>query len=303
MDKDIRQEWEKLKAAIDEYRNNTGFEVAVVSSCISDLDRLAQSFIINSPLVTRKSYKVHGYGEVRHLVDEVVEQQKKTLVTVDVNSEKTHKVENGDSPIKKASNGIRSVPRPRRVQVGFDINAHSMPNPSHMNGVKPQMMGSNKLMNSNNNHTRNGDKTNGRNPKIKVSKPIRKTNTKPKEKQPDSDNDGFVDDLELDEFAGFQDEYYNVNSRSDDDIDLEERPSRQNLNESVQIAASMPIRIGGFNNRRRNLDVEEIHRNGEPVPTPDNMMESIRQLSRSIHQNDSTFVFGDLPQRGTYNNY
>ena len=27
MDKDIRQEWEKLKAAIDEYRNNTGFEV------------------------------------------------------------------------------------------------------------------------------------------------------------------------------------------------------------------------------------------------------------------------------------
>ena len=60
---------------------------------------------------------------MRHLVDEVVEQQKKTLVTVDVNSEKTHKVENGDSPIKKASNGIRSVPRPRRVQVGFDINA------------------------------------------------------------------------------------------------------------------------------------------------------------------------------------
>ena len=27
MDKDIRHEWEKLKAAIDEYRNNTGFEV------------------------------------------------------------------------------------------------------------------------------------------------------------------------------------------------------------------------------------------------------------------------------------
>ena len=65
---------------------------------------------------------------MRHLVDEVVEQQKKTLVTVDVNTEKTHKVENGDSPIKKASNGIRSVPRPRRVQVGFDINAQLVKN-------------------------------------------------------------------------------------------------------------------------------------------------------------------------------
>ena len=66
---------------------------------------------------------MHGYGELQHLVSEVVDQQKKTLVTVDVNSEKPHKVENGDSPGKKASNGIRSVPRPRRVQVGFDINA------------------------------------------------------------------------------------------------------------------------------------------------------------------------------------
>jgi len=254
MDKDTRKEWEKLKTAIDEYRNNTGFEVAVVSSCISDLDRLAQSFIINSPLVTRKSYKVHGYGEVRHLVNEVVEQQKKTLVTVDVNSEKVQKVngnvENGDSPTKVPTNGMKAPPRPRRVQVGFDINAHSMPNPSHMMpGLKPAHM-----MNSNNNHhIRHVDnhqaRPANRNPKsFQFNKPSRKMNIKPKEKAVKS-KPSFVDDIELDEFAGFDDDYYNVksNSKSDDEFEIEPRHDGryQNLNEAPQIAASMPIKIGG----------------------------------------------------------